>query len=535
MNATLTASAATEHDDGYPRFAAIVRDRIASHAGPVFHTNATAASLWAAFYENLPSHHRGHYACRTCQRFVERYGGLVSIADDGETVPLLWTLDNVPVFFSRSVAALRREIDESGVAGVFLASEKTWGTPTTGCWNHLSGTPARPFTHPLLTASQAMAAKDEDFQILRRALSEYPADLVAKAVAVLKVDALDRSEKTLGVAEWFASVHAAVDAVAAGGGYRGARRTNLVWKAVATAPPGFCHLRSTMISTLLDDLAAKLPFDVVQQRWAEKVHPLRYQRPTTVKEGTLAAAEKVVASLGSAGSLNRRYARLADIPAVAIQWRPSPQPRAATAGVFSHLRESAKTANVDLGTQTVTWERFRRTALADATKIELFVPSTPSPFYGLVTAADPDAPPILRWDTEPRNPVSWYFHHNGSLPSVWRLRGGEYTEVVAVFTRPSHWHHPEKFASGPPAVFFALAGAKPATEQRGGGLFPECLRNEYHGIRSVIEAYSNAAVIHGHEDADANGIALEREMRAPIRLRVVTAGTTATFVIDRLD
>ncbi len=56
----------------------------------------------------------------------------------------------------------------------------------------------------------------------------------------------------------------------------------------------------------------------------------------------------------------------------------------------------------------MTWEKFARTVLPDAETIELYVPAEAAPYVAMVTAANPQAPPILQWDrAERRNPVSW--------------------------------------------------------------------------------------------------------------------------------
>jgi len=46
-------------------------------------------------------------------------------------------------------------VARSKVVGVFLSSEKTWGTPRTGEWTHLSGIPSKPYVVTLKTADQA--------------------------------------------------------------------------------------------------------------------------------------------------------------------------------------------------------------------------------------------------------------------------------------------------------------------------------------------------------------------------------------------
>lgn len=124
--------------------------------------------------------------------------------------------------------------------------------------------------HPLQTAGQAMAEKRQNHHALCRALADFGADAVKQSLRVLQAEALYRSEKYLGIATWLDQLHKHMATATTP-----CLRANLIWKAVATAPPGFCHVRSTMIGTLLEDIVAGLPFDALKRRFAEKMHPRR--------------------------------------------------------------------------------------------------------------------------------------------------------------------------------------------------------------------------------------------------------------------
>lgn len=520
------------NDQAYTDLERIIGDRIGRLAGPLFETDADPAALWGAYLEGIPEDNRQHYNCHACRRFVQQYGGIALISDDGISSPALWDADEVPEFFRPAVAALSDLVRRARVTGVFLSSDRVWGTPRTGEWGHLAGVQAKPFSDRLRTAGQAMAEKRQDFGILSHGLSDYPADAVRQAVRVLNADALYRSEKALGVADWFLGLHARLE------GVKGPRRANLIWAAVATAPPGFCHVRSTMISTLLDDIVAGLDFDTISRRWSEKMHPLRYQRPQAApKAGAIEQAERLVEQLGVAPSLERRFATLDDV--LASVWSPrEAEPESPKAGgVFDHLRQDrARVKELDLPTVAMTWEKFARTVLPAAESLEVRVPGRGG-FYGLVTAVHPDAPALLQWDGlggHARNPVSWYFYHNGSSASQWGLTAGAWVSVTRVFLSPHQWQEPQKFAHQGVHAFFALEGCRDSRTP-GLALFPETLRAEFHGIRSVIEAHSRRGAVQGADQGDANGIAIRKGGTGYINLRVRTSDGSAIYSIDRWD
>lgn len=536
---TMTAQA-IETDDDYAAFEQLIRQRVSEVTGPVFDTDVSPDDLWRTWLEAIPADKRQHYNCHSCRHFIQKYGRLVTIDDDGFTNTAIWyPVSEVPAFFREGCDNLGRLVESAKVTGVFLWGEKdrVWGTPSTGGWTHLCGTPtAKFYANPLKTPQQESAVKKEDYGILCRSLADYGPDVIAQAVRVLESDTLCRSEKALGVAKWAADLYQRLE------GKKGTRRSNLIWSAVATAPVGFCHLRSTVISTLLDDIAAGLPFATISRKWSEKLHPLQYQRPTaTPTAGAIAEAERVFEKMGAGRALERRYAKLADV--LSKLWVPRrdcvPVDLARQGGLFAHLKQDKQTVReVELPAQAITFEKFRRDVLPSTSGMEVLVPST-GPFYGLVTAVHPDAPALLQWDGLPdreRNPVSWYFWHGGSSASRWGLRANEWTEVTALFLSPHQWQCPDLFQHQGLNAFFALKGCREdRTNSPGLALFPETLRSEYHAVRSVIEAHSRKSSLVGHEDGDANGIAFQKGSSSTLTVRVRTAGGLASYRIDRWD
>jgi hypothetical protein len=523
MTSTTTATGPTGTDEAYSTLERLLNDRVAEHRGPLFTTAVNPKELWGSFLHSLPEEYRQHYNCRTCAWFVERFGGLVRVdPKTGNTFPLLWSPDGVPEFFAAAVWKVFELVSTARIDGVFLSKDALWGVPKTPdpkkgrTWTHMHGRPAEPFVSPVLSAEQRMAELREEHGMLSRALDDYPADLpadlVAEALRVLRSDALSRSEKALSVAEWFAGVHERV-------GTR-PRSPSYVWLAVATAPPGFAHVRSTVISTLLDDVKAGLPFATIKRRWDEKLNPLAYQRPQAPpKEGAIDAAEKLVEKLGVARSLERRFARLSDLPVDVRLWSPrAPEGPAKTDGAFGHLRAAKKDGvkRVALPPSRISWAKFLREVLPNARSLEAQLPERGS-YFALTAPVHADAPNVLQWD----DPVAWYFHDGGAYRSHFNLKS-EWGAVTAVVPSPVHWRR--ELAHHKRMGMFVLSGARDLNWRGSGlGLFPECLRSEFHGIRAVVEAHSKAKTLAGFEESDACGLAFQ------------DGGPTVTIRVDGLD
>ena len=510
-----TASAVHISSDAeYAAFERLIAERVSALKGPLFTTDADG--LFDAYLAGIPESFRQHYRCHCCRRFITNYGGIVGIHFDGTNNPFLLSCspDDVPLFFQQSVEGMRRIVKKARITGVFINGDKVWGNPQTGVWTHLSGTPSFVHRSPLKTAFQVAAEKTQDYITLKRGLSDFPLEAVVQAVRVLQADAVDRSEKTLGIAEWLLALHQSIVDL------RGPLRDNLIWLAVANAPPGWCHIRSTMISTLLDDVIQGLPFESIKARWDAKMHPLRYQRPISPpKEGNIEQANKIVAALRSEGAWHRRFARLDEVTAL---WTPRIETPAQekSGGAFDHLKAKSAIKPVELPAVKMTWDKFRANVLPLANEIEVNIAPGSHPFYGLVTAVNSDAPPILQWDGIeglPRNPVSWYFWANGSLAREWGLDIG-WSKVSAVCLKPCHWQVADKVSHQGSGVFFVLSNARDSRDA-GGCFFPETLRAEYHGIRSVMEAHSRSSKIAGKAEGNANGIALTETKGLVVRVK----------------
>lgn len=236
-------------------------------------------------------------------------------------------------------------------------------------------------------------------------------------------------------------------------------------------------------------------------------------------------------------SEKRRFARLEELQTL---WLPSTpaNPNKKQGGVFAGIetKETIKKpeCNMNAPAVTMTWEKFQRTVLKTARKIEFYVAGGTDNFSAILTAEDMTAPPILQWDTEEnRIPFSWYVYSGGSSPSRWNLNRG-YVEVTGVALQPNMWV--EGHEHNGKSVFFILKGAKDTGYRNSGNaLFPETLKAELREIRSTIEAYSRKAVLGGYDEASACGIRLQGNSKWNARFRVTTDIGTTVYVLDRWD
>lgn len=533
MDAQVAASSSLDSHDDYQPMLDAVRATFGNVKGPLFTTDAT--DLWKTWLGGLPVEEQQHHNCHACRRFVERYGGLVTIDADGHARPAMFS--EAPGIYRGAFAAVERALASAKVTGVFVSSDKIWGTAQNTdrkrdrTWRHMCVTPRIELVHPVtraLNAGQRAAELHEDYATLCRALAELKTETLATALRIAESQALYRGEKVEGRIRWLVDLHAQRGAA------KGRVRDHLTWFAVATAPAGFCHVRSSIVGSLLEDIEAGKSFDDVKRAFDAKMHPLQYQRPTAPpSEGNIAQAEAIVEKLGIAPSLRRRFARLEDLQTM---WTPKPSLPLGqkSGGVFAHLRDEVTPSAMIVKAPALSWEKFVRTALGDAEEISALVPNLGA-FYAFVTAADADAPPIIQWDrAEARNPVTWYVYHGGSTATQWNLVPG-WTKVTAISRFPHRWqpgheHHGD-------GALVAIDGCRDGNNASS-CLFPEQLKSDLHAVRSTIEAFSRRDKLEEPERASACGLAIRQGETKPmgvVQLRVTTRGAVTEYTIDRWD
>jgi hypothetical protein len=509
------------HDrgDGYPEFREQIARRTKTAEWPLFTTDTQPEELQRLFLDGLP-YGRHYYNCRACLKFLGRYGGLVNIDDEGTAHPLLW--DTLPSpYFVGAVKDLWKYVIKARVTGVFVAKEKVWGTPETPPWTHLYGEVSERFRYDTRPgeADKRMAQYREDFRILCEAIAENTPGTFRTLVRVLGHEEVYRGEKFINHAQWLLDLLEG----------NATNRRNKWWKAVATAPAGWCHVKSSVLGTVLEDIQNGLSFNVIAKRFKQKMHPLRYQRPQVVKEGNIDEAEKLIASLGLQKALERRFAIAQDLRPFWSERGPTKTVGAAPDRLFDSLRvRAAKKRTLGLPQQTMTWVKFYGNVLPQALGLELEILQENRAYFGFVAPVYKDAPPLLQWP----NGISWYLYDRGSRPGDWNLHVG-WARVPGLTGHPAYWGdqvHPGKDGM----LFLLLEGAKDLRYPGKGGLFfPSMLRNDLRPIRSTLEAYSKSHGIgtlrYGPPSA---GLMVEAGNFQPFTLRV---NGQDTYKIDRWD
>ena len=513
-----------DEKEQYPRLLKQIRRNYTDNSKtPLFMTDAD--QLYDLFLEGLPKQLRQYYNCSHCRSFVNRFGGLVTLDEHGKRTPVMWS-DDVPELYRKGTEKIIDRIRHAKITGVFYTSADMLGEEETGVWTHMAVRVPKElrYSSALQTAGQAAAEKNEEYRMLRDTITKYTKDEILQAINMLKSGRLSHEVKFLDNAEWLLDLQEKAQ--------NAKRRDEVLWYAAATAKTGYCHFSNNMIGTLLADIHAGYSQTAIERRFMDKMHPLKYQRPTELpKKQNVERAEDIIRRLNLEDSLKRRFARLDEIETI---WKPVREEK--KGGIFRDVpyrQRHSETVKEPVRDVVMTWEKFARTMLKDALKIEYYVPSGRKYYGTLVTAAVSDAEPILQWDfKEHRNPFSWYVYHGGSLPASWNLKANTYAEVEAITLKPCSWQPGFEYQGS--GVCLVLEDCYDVDHAGGLALFPEILKRELREVRSTIEAYSKRNTIVREPEQNAAGL-ITGDKEINMVLRVTTKYGVTIVKIDRWD
>jgi len=483
---------------------------------------------------------RQHFNCNTCRGFFHRYGTLVYVDDTGSTRSIIWNEDLACGVFKDIVRALNEEVESSRMTQVLCSNANTYvtghedhieyGTAETEEWSHFHANISRNVLIPDygITSEECMHI----FSTVRLALNRY-INAIDRAIAIASTELL-HDKNTLSTLK---AVKEVMDDV---NNSKGQCRTNKLWKYAFEKYNLLYHLAGSVEGSLMDDIINNIDDDTVIERFNEKVDPMNYMRPKSAPSSTLVTeAEKIIADLNLESALKRRIATIDDV--IKFFWKkPEEKDTEKHGGVFSNVRTKDDAKNkvnnniVDVTDKPlrVTLKKFMKTVLPNALKINVALHGYGRyPFCSLTTACDPDAEPLIKWDSkEARNPLCQYVYNGGATCPQFNVNPS--SEVIAIVPRSS-----DMLAEDTDYVLFIIKDCRDKIMSGGSALFPQSLRSELYPVRKVIESYSSSTPITDiPADAQAAaGLMYGNGSTWDFALIVETATTRMKYIIDRFE
>lgn len=498
--------------------------------------------LFDAFLAAFPEETRQEHNCNCCRDFLRVYGDLITVEEDGTQKSVLWDEELYEGQYQAPIRAMRQLVEAAKIDKVFYThrDQVDLGIAQKGGYIHFCLLATHFHTGPSMAKAVGAQMLDtkQDYIFLKTSVQEFSQTSIELAIKLFTDDVqLKHYPRHLANLQWLSELRAKVK--------HSPVSEQLIWREVATQPPGRVRLKNTVMGEFLKALDEGTAVNIAKRAFLAMVDPKDYLRPKAAPAaGNIEQAERIVKSLGIERSLERRWARLEDIPAAVYKWAPTvPETPIVESSVFGHLAAKftdkvAEPGVIDGG--KLTWERFEADVMPAAKSIELFVDAQRRDnFATLVTAVHADAPPIHYWDSpDARNPVSAYAYNGGSFPAMWNMPVpfiGARIPVIGVIPQPSQWNEDpaaDKDESDDWRMLI-LKGARDVTGMRHLGLFPANMRKELFEIRATIEAYSGSKGLEGGEDGMAGVVISGGSASMSYRLYVSDGKFTTQYVIDR--
>lgn len=487
---------------------------------PIFRVKTTTKNtLSEIFLNNIDPAIRQIYNCRTCLKFIDHYGGLVTVnPDTAEVVSLLWGKIKPPSYLHQADGELQAYVQKQRIRAPFFARPGNLGTPVTGNFHHFA----------CLTPDEAICTDKEphvkvaevkqEYRNIRINLKSYRLSVFEDAANFIAScgDSLHSCKITADYMLSLKRLQSRTGSTA---------YDNTVWLSLAKAPKPAFHLNTTIYGLILEGFAKGIAVDRLRAQLRIYQDPLKHRRPTVAPtEQAIKAATKLVQDLGLTDALLRRFARFDEVPASEIIWLPSAKkdPALIVGDPFANIvpkgREELRINGVlpvrmqPSSTENVSFTHFINNLLPLADALYLVnAPRTEFPIGAFTAPAVDNAPPILQWDVflskssagTLRNPLAHFvFHSPMQLNRSNMIRVPNPSTylypIEAVIPLPANWHNAQP--DGDYKGFLLYIKDAVIVENRHNGLFPAFLPSNLHSLSSVIEAYAKQNVLPPSDD-----------------------------------
>lgn len=510
-------------------------DRVAAHAakmmavGPVF--VAGCSNVWAVFLHNLPEgERRQHYNCSICRRFVEKCGNLVVVdPETGNLLPVVWDKDDN--YWLETTGADLSKILHDTVAGQPTTQIKTaavtnhfmMGAIESGGYAHfyLDSTPMTPRGRWMKDQKYAVKAR-ERFIHMQRTITQNvntmtETNLLA-AINLLETENVRMGNTIINQLKWLRKLVSTYKTTVPLARQKDGDLTifqwrNLLWRDIMTRPVPHVYFNNTIVGCYLDDvLDGTMSRQTIIKRHRDRTG-VKYRMPVApASDGQADLALAKLIELDLTESVERRHATLddlqfiwtppkksEDIPAVENVDRLTELQRVFEEMKGNHHRNQstlvADNLQRDVVYKPITWDKFARTVLPEATGICIDRQKMAVCNFGyFTTAKNQDAPPIIRWDhPDRRNPVSFgcwikpcyvndFYQDNDPY--------GRFIPITGICKRPDMWGT----AVIQPVLMLCLEGAT-CSKNIHSSLFPEHLIPELYEVERAIYQYGTQVLL----------------------------------------
>lgn len=363
--------------------------------------------LFNLYLEQFPEDERQYYNCHACRNFLNNYGNIVAIKQQGNNYSIVTLWDNwtLPEPYHNIPTKLSAHVKSKNISAPFINSFPKLGTDfnhertATEIIRHDHFFIELPSKHIQRTTQVNPTINDisTNQQVFERALETITIDATATILDLIKDNTLYRGQEFKKQLELFFKHQHNYNKLT--------EKQKKLFSWFHRDPTN--RIRNSAIGTLLIDLSEDMDIKQAVTKFERVVAPANYRRPQSlITPAMIKNAQQTLEELGLTNSLKRRHADLTDIPVTNALFVN--RNKTTVNSVFDELTQQTPTPKDKFKkAQTVTLDDFIKNILPTANKIEMLV-DQPDKFMSLIAAEFPDSPNLLAWD----NQISWTYHNN---------------------------------------------------------------------------------------------------------------------------
>ena len=341
---------------------------------------------------------RTEHDCNCCKQFIRNLGLVITI-DGGELKTVWGELEELPHPYDTVAQSMDELVKGCGIKSVYRTVEARFGVESNvdkdGIrWNHFFGnTPRRALSN---SPGTAISQVDSCYTVLSRGLEQIKVEDIDEVLDHIRSNSIYRGEEHKNQLSEFRKLLVAYE--------KTTNKELFVWDNVNNRAARF---RSSVMGTLLVDLAEGKGIEEAVKSFESKVAPANYKRPTAlITESMVKAAVKTLKDLDLEDSVNRRFARVSDISVNDIVFVDNEVVGKTKDGLTDLLMGSVKAPKVKAPKDDITIEEF---LALKPNKIEVVLDRNHlGNFVSLTAPTHPDSASLFKWD----NSFGWSYDGN---------------------------------------------------------------------------------------------------------------------------
>lgn len=417
--------------------------------GKLFKSSVTGQEVWDMYLgsfsrEDDPTYRDPEssvHNCNYCQSFVRRYGNVVAIDKDFNTISIFDVL--VEEEYQASMTKMSEMLRRAPIADVFFESfsmlgelnyeknlkasndvfrlglaknHKRYTKEEAEKFGVVKANQEVTFNHMHLdlpkefinTSSKSVAAIQADFRsskdVFLRAMVEIPLDTLNLVIDLVNqgslLDGATHLNKVILMKrhkEMFLDVAAS-------------KRHNWAW--IVSYKLAIAKFKNELIGVLCSELAEGKELNAAVQAWNKRVDPANYMKAVApITEAQKKKDVKIIEELGYIDSFNRRIAIIDDIKVNEILHSNVGDGAIKKVNIFDSVKttSSRHKRNEFEGVEEVSIEKFMKDILPGCTSVEAYLENRlENNLVTMTTSEDEDCKPLFKWD----NPYSWTYKGN---------------------------------------------------------------------------------------------------------------------------